>query len=70
MQASVVATHWLSSCDTLASLHSGMWNLPIPGTEPVCPALAGGFLSTAPLRKSHKIIFFYFILFLNFTILY
>ena len=56
-QASVVATHWLSSCDTPASLRCGMWNLSIPGNEPVCPALAGGFLSTAPLRKSHKIIF-------------
>ena len=24
-----------------------MWNLPAPGIEPVSPALAGGFLTTA-----------------------
>ena len=31
-----------------------MWDLPGPGLEPVSPALAGGFLTTAPPRKSHK----------------
>ena len=35
-----------------------MWNLPGPGNEPVSPALAGGFLSTAPTRKSRKALFF------------
>ena len=25
-----------------------MWDLPGPGLEPVSPALAGGFLTTAP----------------------
>ena len=25
-----------------------MWDLPGPGLEPVTPALAGGFLTTAP----------------------
>ena len=28
-----------------------MWDLPGPGIEPVSPALAGGFLSTAPPGK-------------------
>ena len=32
-------------------LHS-MWDLPGPGLEPVSPALAGGFLTTAPPGKS------------------
>ena len=29
-----------------------MWDLPRPGLEPVSPALAGGFLNTAPPGKS------------------
>ena len=29
-----------------------MWNLPAPGIELISPALAGGFLSTAPPGKS------------------
>ena len=29
----------------------GMWDLPGPGLEPVYPALAGGFLTTAPPGK-------------------
>ena len=29
-----------------------MWDLPGPGIEPLSPALAGGFLSTAPPGKS------------------
>ena len=28
-----------------------MWDLPGPGVEPVSPALAGGFLTTAPPGK-------------------
>ena len=28
-----------------------MWDLPWPGLEPVSPALAGGFLTTAPPGK-------------------
>ena len=46
MQASVVAA-W-------AQLLLSMWNLPRPGVEPVSLALAGTFLSTAPLGKSSK----------------
>ena len=30
-----------------------MWDLPGPGLEPMSPALAGGFLTTAPPGKSH-----------------
>ena len=29
-----------------------MWDLPGPGLEPVSPALAGGFLTSAPPGKS------------------
>ena len=36
----------------------GMWDLPGPGVEPVSPALAGGFLTTAPPGKSHLCILF------------
>jgi len=35
-----------------------MQNLPRPGIEPVSPALAGGFLSTAPPGK-FKLLFLY-----------
>ena len=31
-----------------------MWDLPGPGLEPVSPALAGGFLTTAPPGKSER----------------
>ena len=41
----------LSSCGARALLLRGMWDLPGPGLEPVSPALAGGFLTTAPPRK-------------------
>ena len=41
----------LSSCGPWAWLLRGMWDLPGPGLEPVSPALAGGFLTTAPPGK-------------------
>ena len=44
--------HGLSSCGAQAQLLPGMWDLPGPGLEPVSPALAGGFLTTAPPGKS------------------
>ena len=31
-----------------------MWDLPGPGLDPVAPALAGGFLTTAPPGKSKE----------------
>ena len=64
-RASVVAAHRLSSCGTRAlecrlsscgaqaQLLCGMWDLPRPGLTSVSPALAGGFLTTAPPGKPH-----------------
>ena len=34
-----------------------MWDLPRPGLEPVSPALASGFLTTAPQGKSRPFCF-------------
>ena len=44
--------HRLSSCGTRDQLLWDMWGLPGPGLGPVPPALAGGFLITAPPRLS------------------
>ena len=44
-------THRLSSCGSRAQLLHGMWDLPRPGFEPVSPALAGRFSTTAPPGK-------------------
>ena len=41
----------LSSCGARAYLLRGMWDLPGPGLEPVSPALAGRFSTTAPPGK-------------------
>ena len=54
--ASLVAGHRLqmrrlSSCGSRAQLLRGMWDLLRPGLEPVSPALAGGFSTTAPPGK-------------------
>ena len=69
-RASVVAARGLSSCGSQALEHRlssygaralllcGMWDLPGPGLEPVSPALAGGFLTTAPPGKSLTYILF------------
>ena len=38
-------------CGVQASLARSMWDLPGPGIEPVCPALAGGFLTTGLPEK-------------------
>ena len=42
----------------------GMWDLPGPGLEPVSPALAGRFLTTAPPGKSYIMFFFKCFLFI------
>ena len=60
--ASLVAEHRLqarrlSSCGSRAQLLRGMWDLPRPGLEPVSPALAGRFSTTAPPGKPSKILF-------------
>ena len=44
--------HGLSSCVTWAYLVHGMWDLPRPGSQPMSPVLAGGFLSIVPPGKS------------------
>ena len=44
-------THRLSSCGSRAQLLHGMWDLPRPGLEPMSPALAGRFSTTAPPGK-------------------
>ena len=44
-------TRRLSSCGLRACLLRGMWDLPRPGLEPVSPALAGRFSTTAPPGK-------------------
>ena len=54
--ASLVAEHrlqmrTLSSCGSRAQLPCSMWDLPRPGLEPVSPALAGRFSTTAPPGK-------------------
>ena len=50
--------HRLSSCGARAQLLRSMWDLPRPGLEPVSPALAGRFLTTAPPGKPHGYNFF------------
>ena len=44
-------THRLSNCGSRAQPLCGMWDLPRPGLEPVSPALAGRFSTTAPPGK-------------------
>ena len=61
--ASLVAEHRLQtrrlrSCGSRAQLLRGMWDLPRPGLEPVSPALAGGFSTTAPPGKPDIVILF------------
>ena len=60
--ASLVAEHRLqtrrlSNCGSRAQPLHGMWDLPRPGLEPVSPALAGRFLTTAPPGKPCLIFF-------------
>ena len=64
--ASLVAEHRLqtrrlSNCGSRAWLLRGMWDLPRPGLEPVSPALAGRFSTTAPLGKPCRCIFDVFV---------
>ena len=58
--ASLVAEHGLqtrrlSSCGSRAQLLRGTWDPPGPGLEPVSPALAGRFSTTAPPGKPFHI---------------
>ena len=57
--ASLVAEHKLqtrrlSNCGSRAKPLRGMWDLPRPRLEPVSPALAGGFSTTAPPGKPQR----------------
>ena len=57
--ASLVAEHRLqtrrlSSSGSRAQLLRGMWDLPRPGLQPVSPALAGRFSTTAPPGKPNR----------------
>ena len=61
MAASPIAEHRLqtrrlSSCGSRAQLLRGTWDPPSPGLEPVSPALAGRFSTTAPPGKPSMII--------------
>ena len=54
--ASLVVEHRLqmrrlSNCGSRAQPLRGMWDLPRPGLEPMSPALAGRFSTTAPPGK-------------------
>ena len=63
VRASVIAAHGLSSCDSWALEHRfstcdswaelscSMWDLTIPGIEPLSPALTGGSFTTEPPGK-------------------
>ena len=60
--ASLVGEHRLqtcrlSNCGSRAQLLRGMWDLPRPGLEPVSPALAGRFSTTAPPGKPMELPF-------------
>ena len=60
--ASLVVEHRLrmrklSNCGSWAQLLRGLWDFPRPGLEPVSPALAGRFSTTAPPGKPLKIFF-------------
>ena len=50
-------TRRLSNCGSWAQLLRGMWDLPRPGLEPVSPALAGRFSTTAQPGKPRLRIF-------------
>ena len=66
IMASLVAEHRLqtrrlSNCSSRAQFLRGMWDLPRPGHEPMSPALAGRFSTTAPPGKPPFVYFcFYF----------
>ena len=50
-------TRRLSNCGSGAQLLRGMWDPPRPGLEPVSPALAGRFSTTAPPGKPLRSVF-------------
>ena len=57
--------HRLSSCGARAQLLCGKWDLPRPELEPVSPALAGRFFTTAPPGKPLCIFSFNFLFYIG-----
>ena len=61
-RALVAVACGLSSCSSgsraRAQLPGSMWDLPSSGIELVSPALAGGYFTTEPPRKSPAFFFF------------
>ena len=53
-------TRRLSNCGSRAQLLCSMWDLPGPGLEPVSPASAGRFSTTAPPGKPSLSVFIFF----------
>ena len=56
-------THRLSNCGSRAQLLCGMWDLPIPGLEPLSPALAGRLSTAAPPGKPFLVSYLYIFVF-------
>ena len=54
-------TRRLSNCGSRAQPLHGMWDLPRPGLEPVSPALAGSFSTTAPPGKPSYLLIVFFL---------
>ena len=52
-------TRRLSNCGSRAQLLRGIWDLPRPGLEPMSPALAGRFSTTAPPGKPPRLILYF-----------
>ena len=53
-RSSLAPEHRLRICGTQAELPWSTWNLPGPGTGPMFPELAGGFLATELPEKSFR----------------
>ena len=62
-------TRRLSNCGSRAQLLRSTWDLPRPGLEPVSPALAGRFSTTAPPGKPQQILLYAIISTFIFTLL-
>ena len=63
-------TRRLSNRGLRAQLLRGMWDLPRPGLEPVSPALAGRFSTTAPPGKPSLLLLLSNLFNLDFTVLH
>ena len=63
-------TRRLSSYGSRAQPLRGMWDLPRPGHEPVSPALAGRFSTTAPPGKPKASILIVLLPFINFVMIH